>query len=146
MAVKPSFADVVFYKASSGFHEGYGLPIALISKISIALLVLWLLSWPIGANDALSDLNWYLLKGFNTFCLITAGLIAAVCIVMTLPIIAAVSGVGRKVRYFSNLDLVLWPKARLSQPRSQPICLQHSRSLYRTVCSQALPSCARYCS
>ncbi|ASJ76165.1 BCCT family transporter [Granulosicoccus antarcticus] len=76
MAVKPPFTDVVIHKAPSGFYEGYSLPIALISKISITLLVIWALVWPLSASGTLSDLNWYLLKGFNSFYIISVGIFA----------------------------------------------------------------------
>jgi choline/glycine/proline betaine transport protein len=73
MSIKPPFTELEIKKAPSGFYEGYSLPIALISKSIMVALVLWALIWPLGANGALSQLNGFLLKGFNTFYIIAVG-------------------------------------------------------------------------
>ena len=76
MAVKPPFTEVDINTQDSGFYEGYSLPIALISKISMVVLVLWALVWPLGAGSALSSWNASLLNGFNSFYVISTGLFA----------------------------------------------------------------------
>lgn len=76
MSIKPPFTELEIEKAPSGFYEGYSLPIALISKISMALLVIWALVWPANANSVLSSLNWKLLEGFNAFYIISVGVFA----------------------------------------------------------------------
>lgn len=92
MAVKEPFTDLVIPKALDGFYEGYSLPIALISKISITLLVLWALVWPLSANGTLSAVNWTLLKGFNTFYIISVGIFA-----LFLFAIAIIPSSGRRL-------------------------------------------------
>ena len=84
MAIKPPFTDLQINKAESGFYEGYSLPIALISKISMSLLVIWALVWPLNANNTLSAWNWGLLEGFNTFYIIAVGGFAFFCFAVAL--------------------------------------------------------------
>ncbi len=79
MSIKPPFTDLEIKKAPSGFYEGYSLPIALISKITMSLLVIWALVWPLSANGVLSSVNWSLLEGFNTFYIIAVGIFAFFC-------------------------------------------------------------------
>ena len=76
MSIKPPFTDLEIKTAPQGFYEGYSLPIALISKTSMALLVIWALVWPLNANATLSSLNWSLLEGFNTFYILATGMFA----------------------------------------------------------------------
>lgn len=73
MPIQPPFTELEIQKAPSGFYEGYSLPIALISKISMVLLVIWALVWPTNANSVLSKLNWNLLEDFNGFYVISVG-------------------------------------------------------------------------
>ena len=76
MAIKPPFTELEIAKAPSGFYEGYSLPIALISKISMSLLVVWALVWPGNANKVLSAVNGSLLNSFNAFYVIVVGVFA----------------------------------------------------------------------
>ncbi len=92
MAIKPPFTELEIPKAPSGFYEGYSLPIALISKISMTLLVLWALIWPLGANGVLSKVNGALLVGFNSFYIIVVGLFAFFCF-----IVAVIPSTGKRV-------------------------------------------------
>ena len=73
MAPSPPFTDLEIRKAPSGFYEGYSLPIALISKLSMALLVIWALVWPANANGVLGSVNGRLLEGFNGFYIVIVG-------------------------------------------------------------------------
>lgn len=92
MSIKPPFTELEINKASAGFYEGYSLPIALISKISMTLLVLWALIWPLSANGALSAWNGALLTNFNAFYIISVGLFAFFCF-----IVAVVPSLGKRV-------------------------------------------------
>jgi len=76
MAIKAPYTDLQIKKAPSGFYEGYSIPIALISKFSMALLVIWALLWPANANGVLGSVNGMLLQGFNSFYIIIVGLFA----------------------------------------------------------------------
>ena len=78
MPISQPFTDLEIKKEPSGFYEGYSLPIALISKVSMTLLVLWALIWPLSANGTLSKWNWALLESFNTFYIIAVGFFAFV--------------------------------------------------------------------
>ncbi|WP_120498809.1 BCCT family transporter [Kiloniella sp. EL199] len=91
MSIKPPFTDLEIKKAEGGFYEGYSVPIALISKISMTLLVIWALVWPGNANSVLSALNSNVLNSFNTFYIIAVGGFA-----FFLFIIALIPASGRK--------------------------------------------------
>ena len=67
MSIKPPFTQLEIDKSPTGFYQGYSLPIALISKISMAALVIWALVFPGGASSTLSTLNNTLLQTFNPF-------------------------------------------------------------------------------
>ena len=71
--IKAPFTNMEIKKSPSGFYEGYSLPIALISKCTMVLLVLWALFWPGNANDVLGSVNGDLLKGFNSFYIVIVG-------------------------------------------------------------------------
>ena len=73
MSIKPPFTDLDIKKSDSGFYEGNSLPIALISKIIMVALVLWALLLPENANKLLGAWNGSLLKGFNSFYVISVG-------------------------------------------------------------------------
>ena len=92
MALKEPFTDLEIETAPSGFYEGYSLPIALISKISMTALVLWALIWPLSANDMLGSWKWGLLNGFNTFYIIAVG-----AFVFFLFVVAIIPSTGKKV-------------------------------------------------
>lgn len=91
MSIKPPFTQLQIDKAPSGFYAGYSLPIALISKISITLLVLWALIWPLSASGKLSFWNSALLQNFNAFYILAVGTFACFCF-----IIAVIPSVGRR--------------------------------------------------
>ena len=76
MSIKPPFTELEIAKSPAGFYEGYSLPIALISKIAMALLVVWALVFPINAGEVLSALNGKLLNSFNGFYVISVGVFA----------------------------------------------------------------------
>ena len=92
MSIKPPFTELEIRKAPDGFYEGYSLPIALISKISMVLLVIWALIWPANANSVLSSLNWSILEGFNAFYIISVGAFA-----FFLFILAALPSTGKRL-------------------------------------------------
>lgn len=74
MAIKEPFTNLEIAKAPSGFYEGYSVPIALVSKMAMVLLVIWALVFPGNANSVLGSVNSNLLKSFNGFYIIIAGL------------------------------------------------------------------------
>ena len=84
MTIRPPFTELEIKTAPSGFYEGYSLPIALISKISMSLLVVWALVWPLSANGMLSTINWGLLESFNSFYIIAVGAFAFFCFAVAL--------------------------------------------------------------
>lgn len=71
--MKPPFTDIDVNTAERGFYEGYSVPIALISKLTIVILVIWALVWPGNAETTLSAWNSSLLNIFNTFYIIAVG-------------------------------------------------------------------------
>jgi len=82
MAVKDPFTDLEIAKTPSGFYEGYSLPIALISKVTMVLLVIWALVFPGNANSVLGSVNGTLLKSFNSFYIIIVGFFAFFLLVL----------------------------------------------------------------
>lgn len=82
--VSPPFTDIEIETRDNGFYEGYSLPIALISKISISLLVVWALLFPLSAGDVLSRLNSGLLHIFNSFYVMIVGVFAWFLIVIAI--------------------------------------------------------------
>ncbi len=90
--MKEPFTDIDVETADSGFYEGYSKPIALISKLGIALLVIWALIWPLNANDMLSSWNTSLLNVFNTFYVISVG-----CFAIFLFVIAVWPSSGKRI-------------------------------------------------
>jgi len=84
MAIKPPFTELEIKKAPSGFYEGYSLPIALISKLSMALLVVWALVWPANANSVLGSVNSALLQAFNGFYIVIVGFFAVFLAVLAI--------------------------------------------------------------
>lgn len=92
MAIKPPFTELDIKKSPAGFYEGYSLPIALISKLTMALLVIWALVWPANANGVLGSVNSTLLQGFNGFYVIIVGLFA-----VFLAVLAILPQTGRRL-------------------------------------------------
>ncbi|WP_295455844.1 BCCT family transporter, partial [uncultured Pseudophaeobacter sp.] len=92
MSIKPPFTDLDISTQDAGFYQGYSLPIALISKISMVLLVLWALIWPINAGDMLKSVNTSLLLSFNTFYIYAVGMFA-----FFLFIIAILPSTGKRL-------------------------------------------------
>ena len=76
MTIKAPFTDLQIAKSPSGFYQGYSLPIALISKVTMVLLVIWALVFPGNANSVLGSVNGALLKGFNGFYIVIVGFFA----------------------------------------------------------------------
>ncbi|MDH5529364.1 MAG: BCCT family transporter, partial [Paracoccaceae bacterium] len=92
MTIKPPFTAIDIKTQPSGFYEGYSLPIALISKLAMALLVIWALMWPANANGVLGSLNWRLLEDFNGFYIVIVGFFA-----FFLLVVAALPQTGKRV-------------------------------------------------
>ncbi|MDP5217327.1 BCCT family transporter [Ruegeria sp. 2205SS24-7] len=90
MSLEDPFTDLKIETQSSGFYKGYSLPIALVSKLSVSLLVLWALVWPFAANDTLRSWKSGLLSEFNTFYDVSVGLFA-----FFLLLIALIPATGR---------------------------------------------------
>ena len=67
MQLKAPFTDVKIKTEDQGFYQGFNVPIAVVSKLSVCLLVVWAAVWPANANDALSLMNTAALQKFNTF-------------------------------------------------------------------------------
>ncbi|MCP3673287.1 MAG: BCCT family transporter [Gammaproteobacteria bacterium] len=84
MSLSPPFTDVIIKTEKSGFYKGYNLPIALISKTSVALLVVWALGWPEVAASILSSLNTAMLTMFNSLYIYSVGFFAFFLLALTI--------------------------------------------------------------
>ncbi|MFC3630439.1 BCCT family transporter [Paracoccus angustae] len=89
--IQPPFTDIDINTANAGFYEGYSTPIALASKIAIALLTAWALLLPGSAESILSLLNTEILGVFNMFYILAVGFFA-----WFLIFVAAVPSSGRR--------------------------------------------------
>ncbi|WP_050605369.1 BCCT family transporter [Ruegeria sp. 6PALISEP08] len=90
MTLEDPFTDLKIETQRAGFYKGYSLPIALVSKFSVSLLVLWALVWPLSANDTLRSWKSGLLSEFNTFYNLSVGLF-----VLFLFLVALIPATGR---------------------------------------------------
>lgn len=104
MKIKAPFTDMEIKKAPSGFYEGYSLPIALISKITMVLLVLWALIWPGNANSVLGSVNGNLLKSFNGFYIVIVGFFAVFLAVLAILPQTGKRRMGADKPEFSNFS------------------------------------------
>lgn len=92
MSSKPPFTDVDINLSSGGFYKGYSVPIALISKLGMAALVIWAAMRPEMAKTMLSEFNGMLLNNFNSFYVIAVGFFMVFCFV-----IAIIPSSGRRL-------------------------------------------------
>ena len=76
LSIKDPFTDVKIKIQKRGFYRGFNVPIALISKFTICLLVVWAAVWPANANDVLSIMNTTALEKFNEFYIYSVGIFA----------------------------------------------------------------------
>ncbi len=90
MALEDPFTDLKIETQSTGFYQGYNLPIALVSKLSVSVLVIWALIWPFSANETLRSWKSGLLFEFNTFYDFSVALFA-----FFLFIVALIPATGR---------------------------------------------------
>lgn len=90
MSLEEPFTDLQIERQTSGFYQGYSLPIALVSKLVVTLLVLWALVWPLSANDTLRSWKAGLLSEFNVFYDISVALFT-----LFLFLIAVIPATGR---------------------------------------------------
>lgn len=99
MAIEDPFTDLKIETQRTGFYKGYSLPIALVSKLSVSLLVLWALVWPLSANDTLRSWKSGLLVEFNSFYNLSVGLFF-----FFLLLIAIIPATGR-IRLGADSDM-----------------------------------------
>ena len=57
MAVKPPLTELDISLSDSGFYSGFNRTVSLISKVSIALIVLWAFIAPDQAGKVLGDIK-----------------------------------------------------------------------------------------
>ncbi|MGB1009224.1 MAG: BCCT family transporter [Thiolinea sp.] len=84
MDFKPPFTDVDINLSRGGFYKGYSVPIALLSKLGMALLVVWAAMRPEQAKEILSSVNGMLLNNFNAFYIIAVGIFMVFCFVIAI--------------------------------------------------------------
>lgn len=92
MDFKPPFTDVNIKRSRSGPYRGYSIPIALLSKLAMAALVVWALLRPEQAKTVLSEINGQLLNNFNAFYIIAVGFFLVFCL-----LVAIIPASGRRV-------------------------------------------------
>jgi choline/carnitine/betaine transport len=82
--LKAPFTDVKIEIQKQGFYRGFNIPIALISKLSMCLLVVWAAVWPATANDTLLMLNTASLQKFNVFYIYSVAFFCLFCLILAI--------------------------------------------------------------
>ncbi len=90
MALQPPLRNLDIEMQDSGFYEGFNQTVAMLSKILIAVVVIWCLIDPTGAGEALSAAKNWSFQHLNAYYILSVALFIVTCI-----IIAVVPSFGR---------------------------------------------------
>lgn len=90
MNIKPPLTSLDIETADSGFYKGFNHMVTIISKLVIALLVIWAAVFPDDAGEWLSQLQGWSFKNFGAWYIYVMAFFVLVCIVL-----AAVPSIGR---------------------------------------------------
>ena len=82
MALKPPLTELAIATSDSGFYKDFNKIVALISKITIALIVLWAAIFPDQAGKILGDMKSWSFSNLNYYYTYAIGFFAVVCIVV----------------------------------------------------------------
>ena len=82
MALKPPLTELDIATSDSGFYQDFNKIVALISKISIALIVLWAAIFPEQAGKMLGDMKSWSFSNLNYYYTYAVGFFAVICIVI----------------------------------------------------------------
>jgi len=82
MALKPPLTELDIATSDSGFYQDFNKIVALISKIAIALIVLWAAIFPEQAGKMLGDMKSWSFSNLNYYYTYAVGFFAVICIVI----------------------------------------------------------------
>ena len=82
MALKPPLTELDIATSDSGFYKDFNKTVALISKISIALIVLWAAVFPAEAGKVLGSMKSWSFANLNYYYTYAVGFFAVICIVI----------------------------------------------------------------
>ena len=83
MALKPPLTELDIATSDSGFYTDFNKIVALISKISIAFIVLWAALFPDQAGKVLGSMKSWSFSNLNYYYTYAIGFFAIVCIVIS---------------------------------------------------------------
>ena len=84
MAVKPALMDLHIDTADTGFYSGFSKSVAVISKIIVAILVVWAVVFPEQAGKVLNSINSYILANTATWYIYIVTMFVLLCIVLAI--------------------------------------------------------------
>lgn len=82
MALKPPLSNLNIQMEDSGFYDGFNKTVAMISKVLIAVLVIWCLIDPKGAGEALSAAKSWSFNYLNAYYILSVALFITTCIII----------------------------------------------------------------
>ncbi|MEM7195610.1 MAG: BCCT family transporter, partial [Pseudomonadota bacterium] len=80
MALKPPLTDLDINFADSGFYSGFNKMVALVSKVIIALIVVWCVISPESAGAVLGKIKNWSFSNLNYYYTWAVGFFAVVCV------------------------------------------------------------------
>ncbi|MGC1496054.1 MAG: BCCT family transporter [Sulfitobacter sp.] len=80
MALQPPLSDLPIKTADVGFYRGFSVNVTVISKIIIAVLVVWCIFWPTQAGGVLKDWNSVILANFAAWYIWVVAAFVIVCL------------------------------------------------------------------
>ena len=78
MALKPPLTELDIATSDSGFYKDFNKTVALISKISIALIVLWAAVFPAEAGKILGSMKSWSFANLNYYYTYAVGFFAVI--------------------------------------------------------------------
>ncbi len=82
MALQPPLTELDIGLSDSGFYKGFNHTVAVVSKVIIALIVLWAAFWPELARAVLGNIKNWSFANLNYYYTYAIGFFAIVCIVI----------------------------------------------------------------
>lgn len=106
MSISPPVKELNIETQDSGFYKGFNQTIALISKLIVALIVIWAVASPERAGKILLEIQNWSFQNLNTYYLYTIAFFMAVCLILAVvPSFGRIKlGTADGVPEFSNFS------------------------------------------
>lgn len=82
MAIQPPLQELAIPTATSGFYSSFNKNVALVSKVIIALIVIWAAIFPTNAGEVLGALKNWSFSNLNYYYTFAVGFFVVVCLVI----------------------------------------------------------------